>query len=211
MSTFQSAITLIRNRPKRTGAKGFTALSTADGKKQLEIATAITRHDSQIDELITEAMDQVETDTPWVAATATHTMQYDNWPRLDEPIVIPSLPVSSITSLKYYDTDGTQQTLASSKWRFDTHRTWPVIWRADLDVDWPDLEVRRPEAIELTFVAGQADLATLKSDAVWMRQAALVRMSLLWHDRGLGMIDYDKATRVYESIIARHRSTEYLL
>lgn len=185
-------------------------LDVSDAKKQVEVADSIIRHDSQLDELISEALDTVCIDTAQADAQATWTMQYDDWPDLDEPILIPVRPVSSITTLKYYDVDTTQTTLSSALYRLDTHRGWPVVWRADLDVDWPDLDTRRPETIELTFVAGHADLAALKSDAPWLRQAALMRLTMLWHDRGLGMIDYDKATLVYNSVISRRRSTLYL-
>ena len=207
---FQHAVNTSINRPKRTGSRAFKVLDVADAKKQVEVADSIIRHDDQLEELITEALDTVCIDTGQADADATYTMQYDFWPEGDEPIRLPVRPVSAITTVKYYDTATAQQTLSAALYRFDNHRGWPVVWRADLDVDWPDLDTRRPEAIEITFQAGHLTLAAIKADAVWIRQAALFRLALLWHDRGLGQVDYDKSMRVYDSIIARRRSTLYL-
>lgn len=201
------SFTIHTPKPVRTGTRAFRAIQLHRAKKQVEIADAITRHDEQLLDLIDEALDQVELDTLHVYASATYRITFDDWPSGDKPVVIPSLPVSAIDSLKYYDTNGTQQTMSSALYRLDTGRTVPVLWRADLDTAWPDLEVNRPQAVELNYTAGNATIDVVPS---WMRQAGLARLAMLWADRGIGQIDVDKAERVYRSIITRRRSPLYM-
>jgi len=211
MSTFSTALAAVALSPVRTSARAFLPVSVNDAKKQLEITESVNRHDDQLTDLLTEAVDLVEVDTPYVAASAQYTVLLDGWPPGDEPIRLPRKPVSAITTIKYYDQDAAQITLSSALYRTSlVNRVWPSIWRVDLDDPWPDLESHRAEPIEIIFQAGHLTIAALRDDAVWMRQAALARMALLWHDRGLGRIDYAKANRVYASIVDRRRSSRYL-
>jgi uncharacterized phiE125 gp8 family phage protein len=65
---------------------------------------------------------------------------------------LPLAPVSSITSVTYYDGDNAQQTLATSVYQLLTDARGPLV---DLkpDQDWP-ATYTRPEAVSVTYVAG---------------------------------------------------------
>lgn len=211
MSLLTNAMMASRNRPVRVSARLFSPLATADAKRQLEIASTITRFDDQLTDLITEALDLVERDTAWVATNSDYTMQYDCWPTGYDPILLPIRPVRSITALQYFDATGTQVSWASSNWRLDTHRNFPVIFREHLHQAWPTLQTNRTGAITVACAAGYASLADLEDDGgQWMRQAALARLAMLWHDRGLGKVDVEKARRVYRSIVDGHVSPRHI-
>lgn len=46
--------------------------------------------------------------------TATYDVQWARFPGCNGALVLPRVPVSSVTSVKYYDTTGTQQTMSSA-------------------------------------------------------------------------------------------------
>ncbi len=79
---------------------------------------------------------------------ATRSMSWDCWP--PSPIVLEFPPVSSIVSVKYIDTNGTEQTVAASTYKLGAlsgklslayGQTWPTA-RQEL------------EAITVTYVCG---------------------------------------------------------
>lgn len=96
------------------------------------------------------------TDRQFVTATWTYTL--DEFPsnhhdRVGNVIDIPLPPLISVSSLKYYDIDGNQQTLVA-----DTDyvvKTNSIIGRISPEVDtsWPATQ-RRLEAVAIEFVAG---------------------------------------------------------
>lgn len=67
-------------------------------------------------------------------------------------------PIASITSVQYYDANGTLQTVSASDYWFDRYarRSRPDIVFKD-SFGWPVLEAGRPSAVQVTFVAGYAD------------------------------------------------------
>lgn len=67
-------------------------------------------------------------------------------------IELPRAPVSSITSIQYYDTADALQTLPSSFYEIDTARVPAVIQLAD-GYDWPTVD-DRVAAVVVRFVAG---------------------------------------------------------
>jgi len=83
---------------------------------------------------------------------ATYDQVLDEFPangRIDLPLP----PLKSVTSVKYYDTDNTQQTLSSTAYHTITPTRQPG--RVEL-VDgeaWPTTKVR-PDAVKVRFVAG---------------------------------------------------------
>lgn len=56
----------------------------------------------------------VEGDTGRQLLTATYDVHWRRFPGVWGELVLPRVPVTSVTSVKYYDTAGTQQTLSSS-------------------------------------------------------------------------------------------------
>lgn len=66
-----------------------------------------------------------------------------------DEIVVPLPTLASVTSVKYYDVDGVEQTISSSNYIVSGQRIVPVE-----DYDWPDVQAERPNPITVRFVAG---------------------------------------------------------
>lgn len=93
------------------------AVSTAEAKKHLEIATSNTDHDSHIDRLIAAATATVQSATARQLVSASYKVHVDSF--ADE-ILIPVVPLQTVTAVKYLDTSGAEQTLATSVYRVIT-------------------------------------------------------------------------------------------
>lgn len=66
-----------------------------------------------------------------------------------DEITVPLPTLQSVTSVKYYDVDGVEQTISSSNYTVAGQRVVPVD-----TYDWPDVEPGRPLPITVRFVAG---------------------------------------------------------
>lgn len=76
----------------------------------------------------------------------------DEWPDKDY-LEIPKPPLSSITSIKYYDVDDTEYTLDSSSYYVDviSEPGWVVL---NNGYSWPSTTLRPANGVCITFVAG---------------------------------------------------------
>jgi uncharacterized phiE125 gp8 family phage protein len=72
--------------------------------------------------------------------------------KFESEIEIPRAPLISVSSIKHFDTGGTEQTLAASVYTVDTDSEPGRIYLAP-DQSWPDTDGRE-KAITITFVAG---------------------------------------------------------
>lgn len=91
--------------------------------------------------------------------TATYDLPVACW---WESLKLPRPPLSSVTSIKYYDTDGTEQTVATSKYLVRTPTFAPGVIERAPDQEWPtDVQADRQYPITIRFVAGY----TASSDA----------------------------------------------
>lgn len=77
---------------------------------------------------------------------------------LPDEIRVPLPTLQTVTSLKYYDTDGVEQTWDSSNYYVSGQRIVPVD-------AWPDYDTGRPNPITVRFVAGYG-LATAVPAAI---------------------------------------------
>ncbi len=102
---------------------------------------------------ILSAQELVEQDAELVLQTETWVLKLDGFPLFEDYIFLHKRPVQSITSVVYTDENGTSQTWAASNYNLDANRTWPVLFKADNDVDWPDTDSER-NVVTITFVAG---------------------------------------------------------
>lgn len=65
-----------------------------------------------------------------------------------------AVPAQSVSTVKYYDSDGTQQTLSSAAYVLDSQQEPALLLRAP-NQTWPTLQSDRATArIEITYVAG---------------------------------------------------------
>ena len=109
--------------------------------------------DALVSVLITAARRAAEAHTHRVFVTQTWDYFADLFPASSSTFLeLPRPPLVSVTSIKYTDTDGVQQTWDSSKYVVDTHAergrilpAWSEIWPSTRQV---------MNAVEIRFVAG---------------------------------------------------------
>lgn len=103
------------------------------------------------------AVNDAETYTSRALWNTTFLYTRDCFPS-SRTIILPRSPAVSVTSVKYYDEDGTLQTFASSNYYVANNDQLEARIVLKEDSSWPDLESGRPEAVEITFIAGYGTL-----------------------------------------------------
>lgn len=122
--------------------------------------------DATIAVLITAARQKAEDLTGRALITQTWELVLDRFPVCE--IEIGKLPVSSITSVKYYDADGTLQTLDSDQYTLDAD-TLPGRILPAYNVTWPTTRDIK-NAVIIQFEAGYGDAADVPADIkIWIR------------------------------------------
>jgi len=89
---------------------------------------------------------------------------------------IPKAPISSVTSVKYYDVDGVQQTLASSVYKVASAD--PSYITLDEDQEWPSVQPII-EPITVRIVAGYG---TTAEDVPQMVRQAMLMLIAHWYE-----------------------------
>jgi uncharacterized phiE125 gp8 family phage protein len=134
-------------------------VSLVEAKKHCEVATSDTTHDTQIRGLIRTATELVERDSRQKLVCQTWDQKSDAWPG-SNALLLRVGPVLSVSSVKYVDTDGNEQTWGAANYSVDTARGRPAIWQA-YSVDWPSSSTRTIEnAITARCVVGFGDAVT---------------------------------------------------
>lgn len=180
-------------------------VTTADAKDQCEIASSVTAHDAKLDRYIAAARQQYEDDTDEILINQTWTMSGAYFPSVDTDLIaLPLRPVSSISSITYYDTDDAQQTLATSVYGLDTARN--AIYLKN-DQDWPDVNGQH-NGIVITFVVGHGADATSVPETA--KQAILLQVCRWFiQDRGDEMPIAQGSQTAYDRLIRRHFRRSY--
>lgn len=118
---------------------------------RLHLNVTAPEDDTLIAELIRVAREQAEKELQRQLCQATWDYYLDDWP--GDEIQVPKPPLSSVTSVKYYDENGAQQTLSSTYYNVDTVSEPGRIWLA-YGYTWPNLQTQYPAAVVIRFVAG---------------------------------------------------------
>lgn len=87
-------------------------------------------------------------DYPWQYNWSPYTSDYG--------LRLPLTPVQSVTSVKYYDANNVQQTVGSQYYGLYDDDLGPFVRLDPKTFNWPQINVNRPDAISVTFVAGQS-------------------------------------------------------
>ena len=107
-----------RFTPVLVTAPAAEPLTLAEAKLHLKLD--VTADDDLITSLIVAARQHVETVTGRALVTQTWDIKYDEFPReLDAPIMLPKPPIASVTSVKYLDAAGVEQTWSSANYITD--------------------------------------------------------------------------------------------
>lgn len=137
-----------------TTAPASEPVSRSDVKEHLRIASAQTDYDTLVDGLIVAARRCYEARTHRALIRRTLTFTSDKLPAANIPIWLPWSPLYSVTSVKYYDQDGTQQTWSSDNYTVITNREPGGVALA-YNKSWPAYRLQ-PQGIEVVYVAGHA-------------------------------------------------------
>ena len=149
-----------------TTAPTVTPLTVAQCRPMMRLPSTETGHDDELESLLKAARDKLQDDTGITLINTTYTQEQ---PCFDEPIQLTRRPVSSITSIKYYDTANSQQTLSTDVYELDTQRQQIVL---KPDQVYPAI-YDRWDAIEIIYVAGYGAAAT-DVKAVFQRMLILL-------------------------------------
>jgi len=125
--------------------------------------------DTELTRLITAARKSVEAMLKRQLIHATYQWTMDYWP--DYVFEIPQGPLSSVSSITYYDGNGVSQTWASTNYQVDTTTLYGTVTLAN-NATYPVLETGKKNAITVTFIAGYGSSAASVPENV--KQAILV-------------------------------------
>lgn len=146
----------------------------ADASLGAGAPTTNTTGDPMLNMLIQAARQHVETYLKRKLITQTLEQHRDSFPCWT--ITLP--PLQSVVSVKYYDTNGTQRTLAADQYLVDT-TTEPARITPAYGIVWPVTQWRN-NAVTVQFVAGYGAASAVPACVKnWM----LIRIKTLWEQR----------------------------
>lgn len=129
-------------------------ITLAQAKAHCRVRSGDTSHDDTLTAYIKAARAAVEQFTQRALCRRTLRLTLDAFPPYGCPILLPRSPVSSIDSVKYYDTDGTLQTWSSAEYLLEGDSE-PARLKHHPDYTWPtDLHVGRLGVAQVQYVAG---------------------------------------------------------
>lgn len=107
--------------------------------------------DALLTNLIKVARELVEDGTWRALLTQTWELRLDHWPRM--PLEMPKPPLQSIVSIKYLDSDGMENTVASSVYDVDTYSE-PGRLFFKKGQSWPSTTLYERGAVRIQFKSG---------------------------------------------------------
>lgn len=128
-------------------------LTLAQARTQVRVESTDTAHSDDLTALIVEARQYIERYLGRQLITATWDLMLDCFPATEKEIHVPLPPLQSVTSLKYYDTDGVLQTWSASNYIVSTDGSETGRICLAPGVNWPAAQLRA-EAVQIRFVAG---------------------------------------------------------
>jgi len=181
--------------------------------EELKLAWGIDfgEHDALVDRCGKAARVWVEDFLGRAIVNTTYALHLLDWPD-DNVIRLPRPPLSSVTSVKYYDTDSVQQTLSTSVYGTETVCQPGLVYLKNGQT-WPTLEDEPKKLrVTITYVAGHGATAALAlANRQHFAQAIVLvgrdfyenptwhlpkagytneaATALLWTDRFLGEVD----------------------
>lgn len=133
-------------------------VSVAQLKERARIFHA--NDDSWLDELILAAYFAAEHYLNRVIVSQTMELFLDDFPA-GEKICLPGGELSSVTTVKYYNTSDVLTTYDSANYYVDTKKEPGEIKLKASVSSWPEVKDGRPNAVEVAFVAGYSTVPEL--------------------------------------------------
>jgi uncharacterized phiE125 gp8 family phage protein len=134
-------------------------LSIQEAKVHLNLPVAQNYHDVKLAGLIRTATLEVENRTGWKLMDQTIELVLDGFPNSEE-IRLEAGGITAITSVKYDDINGTEQTWASTNYFTALQGTRPRLVKKPT-VGWPTTQNGKPQSVRIRMQAGVADRKTL--------------------------------------------------
>ena len=145
-------------------AKTEWTLDLSEVKAHLDIDSSNTDQDAYIQELIYAVQDEVEDRCDLSINAETWELRLDTFPL---EIEIYHFPISAITSVKYIDGDGAEQTVSSDNYKTDLISKPARIVPYD-SYAWPTTKDTWPHAVKVRYVTGFTSPSVCPAD---IRQA----------------------------------------
>jgi uncharacterized phiE125 gp8 family phage protein len=155
-------------------AAAVAILTTAEAKAHLKIDT--TADDTLIDNIVSAATESAQIFTNRFFINTTLNQFGDTWSDL---ATLFKSPVSSVTHVKYYDSDNTQQTLATSVYQKDLEHQ-PARIGLKPNQSFPSL-ADRINAVECQYVVGYGSAASDVPQGI--KQAVLLTIGNWYQNR----------------------------
>lgn len=159
-------------------------ISLAEFKDALRVSG--NDFDADLSQLLKEARQCVEADSMRKLVTQTVTMYLEEFPGQDE-IEFRLYPITAVNSVKYYDGDGTLQTLSTDYYWTNLVEVPPEI-RLKSGLWWPLTQLDRPNAVEISLACGSAVTAV----DVAAKLAIKERGKLMWSGCGGSEANYQR-------------------
>ena len=140
----------IQHSLRRTVDPVSVPVSLIEAKRALDLGEEEdTELDAEIEDLILDAVEYVEERANRAICLQTWELTMDRFPRLIE---LWRPPVIAVSSIKYFDPAGAEQTVDSADYEVDT-KSAPGRIRPVQDTFWPETEIRL-NAVTVLFTAG---------------------------------------------------------
>ena len=188
MATVQRSVT--------PAAPASEPLTLTEAKQHLCIAAADDSNDSEVLRIIKAARQQWEDDTQTLTVSRSVVEKLEDWPGVDWRFYY--MPVSSITSITYYDTANASQTLGTSIYELDAPNR---MIKLKVDQDYPSIESRW-DAITVTAVCGETVVSEIA------KQAMKLALDVMFELKGMTK-EKDATYRAYESLVQRYQRASY--
>jgi uncharacterized phiE125 gp8 family phage protein len=156
---------------KTVTAATDTCVTLAEAKLHLKVEN--TTDDSLITILIKAAQDAVESFTNRVLMSTTFELQLDEFCM---EIKLPVAPVSSVSSVKYYDETNSEQTMAAGNYFYS-------VDQEPMEIEFitsQSVYTYRQNALNIQFVAGYANAAAVPNA---LKQAVLLLVGDMYENR----------------------------
>jgi uncharacterized phiE125 gp8 family phage protein len=154
--------------------------SAAQAHLRLEGVTLSATEDTLLDSYIEAARQAAENYTDSVFIDQTWALWLDTMPAI---ILLPKLPLSSLTSVQYYDTADDIQTFNSANYKVETLGDYNS--QIHVNDNFPSLSTKREFNVKVNYVAGYGTAGTAVPDAI--NNAIKIMVSNLWE--GLPLMD----------------------
>ena len=112
--------------------------------------------DDELMLLVRAAVNVIESWEWRALITQTITLTIDKFPGTIDPLYVPRPRLQTVATLKYYDTDGVQQTWDAANYQVDA-TTEPGRVRPAYGVVWPSTRLYFSSAVEMVYTAGYGD------------------------------------------------------